>query len=179
MQKHEINTESKKTRWSYKKLAISAVIVLVIISAAFAVGYYLWPKPILPSSVTKQVNFTVFVPNEKVTVVNKNSAKYDEKLKLLSYDIVANNIKIVISLQPTPESFTEIPEAYDRVVASMNEYAKFENNLGVVRLTRPTDLDGKQVAVLNAKGTLAFIKPESDLTDDEWKDFFNNLVVMD
>jgi len=67
---------------------------------------------------------------------------------------------------------------YDKVVTSMNGYGKFDCDSGTVHLTRPKDLAGKQAAVMNAKGTLMFVKPASDLSEDQWRKLFNGLEVI-
>jgi hypothetical protein len=84
---------------------------------------------------------------------------------------------MVLSEQPTPDSFTDVPQVYDKVVDSMQEYQKFDVDVGTVHLTRPPSLNGKQAAVLNTKGTLLFAKPDKDLSEDQWRRFFNSFVV--
>ena len=34
------------------------------------------------------------------------------------------------------------------------------------------------MAVFNAKGSLFFAKPDKNLSDDEWKRFFNQLILL-
>lgn len=160
-----------------KKIALSFILAGVLIIAMSAVCFALWPKPALPSSITRQINFTIFMPNAETVSIDKPSIKYDSSLKLLSYNINTLNTRAVVSMQPTPESFTDIPEVYKKIVTTMNEEFKFENDLGTIYITRPSDLKGKQAAVVNAKGTLLFIKPDADLTQDQWRQLFNSLDV--
>jgi hypothetical protein len=157
---------------------LATVAILILLVTVVAAGIALAPKPVLPKSITKQTTFTVFVPTTSEIMVDTASTKYDAKLKLLSYNATVNGIHIVLSMQPTPESFADIPQFYDKVVAKMNEYSKFESINGTVHLTRPIDLGGKQTAVVDTKGTLIFVKPESDLTDDQWRQFFKNIDVL-
>lgn len=150
-----------------------AVIGLIIISVLLIA-----PKNPLPGAIRKQVNYVILAPVSGATVVDRESTKFDTKLKLLSFNATLNDIKMVISQQPTPDSFSDIPQVYDKVVANMNEYSKFDVIVGTVHLTRPKDLGGKQAAVINTKGTLMFVKPDKDLTDDQWRLFFKNIDTL-
>jgi hypothetical protein len=47
-----------------------------------------------------------------------------------------------------------------------------------VYLIRPGEQNGKEVGVLNSKGTLMFIKADKDLSGDQWKQLFNNLDII-
>jgi hypothetical protein len=136
------------------------------------------PKPLVPAVITRAVTSTILVPNVSGATVDRKSMKYDSQIKLLTYTASADSVNIVVSQQPTPASFTDIPQVYDKVVASMSEYSTFESSTGTVHLTRPKDLGGKQAAVMNAKGTLMFVKPARDLSEDQWRRLFNNLEVV-
>lgn len=149
--------------------AVGLVVIVVML---------LGPKPPVPAEIKRAVTSTILVPQARNVTVARESMKYDPQLKLLTYSAVAYGIKTIVSQQPTPESFIDIPQVYDKVVASMNEYKKFDTDSGTVHLTRPKDLGGKQAAVMNAKGTLTFVKPERDLSEDQWRKLFNNLAVV-
>lgn len=136
------------------------------------------PKPPVPAEVKRAVTSTLMVPQVRDVDVARESMKYDGSLKLLTYTVSAYGVKTVVSEQPTPENFIDIPQVYDKVVEGMNEYSKFDTDSGTVHLTRPKELNGKQTAVMNAKGTLMFVKPEKDLSDDQWRKFFGSLEVI-
>lgn len=153
-------------------IGVTAIGLLVIIVML------LGPKPPVPAEIQRAVTSTIMVPKARDVVVARESMKYDSKLKLLTYSAMAYGVKTVVSQQPTPESFIDIPQVYDKVVANMNEYKKFDTDSGTVYLTRPTDLGGKQAAVMNTKGTLMFVKPERDLSEDQWRILFNNLEII-
>jgi hypothetical protein len=149
-------------------LAVGLIVVGIMLLA---------PKPPIPGPIKKQVTSTLIVPQLADVTIDRQSVKYDDKLKLLSYTADVYGISTVISEQPTPDSFTDIPQVYDKVTASMNEYSKFDTDIGTVHITRPKELDGKQAAVLNTKGTLLFAKPERDLSDEQWRKFFGSFEV--
>lgn len=146
---------------------------LVVIAAML-----LAPKPPVPVEVKRAVTSTILVPKVRGVEVSRESMSYSSQLKLLTYITTVYGTKAVVSEQPTPESFIDIPQVYDKVVSNMSEYAKFDTNSGTVHLTRPKDLKGKQAAVMNTKGTLMFVKPERDLTEDQWRKLFNGIEVI-
>ena len=163
----------------YKRLIVFCGAVIVVGAIVVAV-ILIAPKPPIPGDIKKQVTSTIIVPNTSDgSTVDRSKVTYDASLKLLVFPVQVDNIRVVISEQPTPESFTDIPAVYDKVIDSSNEYTKFDVSIGTVNLTRPSDLKGKQAAIMNTKGTLMFAKPDSDLTDDQWRKFFNTMTTVE
>jgi hypothetical protein len=162
----------------YRKPFLIAVSSLTIIGIVVITILLLAPKSPLPNSIVKQASYVVLAPLSGPVTVDRDSAKYDAKLSLLSYNVMLDGVKVVVSQQPTPDSFTDIPQVYDKVVANMNEYQKFDVIVGTVHLTRPKDLGGKQAAVINTKGTLLFAKPDAELTDNQWRMFFKSIDAL-
>ena len=160
-----------------KRLRLIVVIVAVL-GLVVIVAMLLGPKPPVPAEVKRAVTSTILIPKTRNVVVSRESMSYNSQIKLLTYQAIVYGTKTVVSEQPTPESFIDIPQVYDKLVASMNEYSKFDSTSGTVHLTRPSNLKGKQTALMNAKGTLMFVKPESDLTEDQWRKFFNGIDVV-
>jgi hypothetical protein len=154
------------------------LIGLVIITVAVTAAMLLKPKPFLPPKIKSKTTSVVFVSKAPNILNNQNSVKYDDRIKLLSYQATLFGVHSVISEQPTPDSFTDIPQVYQKVLNSWKEYKNFSAPLGTVYLTRPGDQGGKQVAVLNAKGTLMFVKPDKDLTEDQWRQYFKSIEVI-
>lgn len=136
------------------------------------------PKPPVPIEIKCGVTSTILVHKDRDIGVNREPMKYDTASKLLSYFAIAYGVKILVSEQPTSESFIDIPKTFDKVAANMNEYAKFDSNTGTVHLMRPEELAGKQTAVMNSKGTLMFVKPDRDLSEDQWNKLFSKLEVI-
>jgi hypothetical protein len=154
------------------------VILAVSGFALAAPALWLLPRPSIPSQIRKQAAFTIFTPDSSEVEVQHESVKYDTNLKLLSYTVRLLDTHITMSEQATPDSFNDVPQAYEKVVAGMNTYERFDTILGTVYLTRPQQLAGKQAAVLNTKGTLLFAKPDNDLSADQWRQFFGVLAVI-
>jgi hypothetical protein len=80
--------------------------------------------------------------------------------------------------QAAPQSFTDVPQAYDALLNKLREYQDLNTSFGDVTLTRPVELNGGQSAVVNSKGTLIFAKPTRDLPDHQWQNIFNNMQLV-
>lgn len=152
-----------------------------VLSAFVVIGLALWvwrPQPFLPSGVTAAYPAAVLIPNKQDAALVEGSAAYDKPAKMLSYTVKLAGTNVVISEQPTPENFVDVPQMYDQLVAQMAEYQKFDAAVGTVHLTRPANLAGRQTAVLNTKGTLLFAKAEANLSDDAWRTLFRSFAAL-
>lgn len=157
---------------------LGSVGVLILIIAA---GLFSWHKlqthPAIPSEIRKQLTFVPFTNTNSEVASVLSEVKYDKKIKLLTYTVFLNGVKVVVSQQATPESFNDVPQAYDALLQKMYSKNSFDSVVGKVNITYPEELKGLQTAVMNSKGVLLFAKPESNISVDEWKKFFNNLSI--
>ncbi|HXY17805.1 MAG TPA: hypothetical protein VEH48_00050 [Candidatus Nitrosopolaris sp.] len=148
---------------------------LLLLIGVIACVIWLWPKPLIPKDIQNKVTSVIFVPKNPQVINKKGTVKYDSDLKLLSYQATIFGVNTVISEQPTPESFTDIPQVYQKVLDSWNQYETFNTPQGTVYLTRPGKQSNEEVGVMNSKGTFLFIKPDSNFTDSQWRQLFNSL----
>lgn len=136
------------------------------------------PDTLIPKNLSDKVSFPVYVPSEKsVWNIEPSKTSYDEQEGVLSLYLNHNNQQIILTQQATPQVFSDVPQQYSKMLSSMNQYAEYQTAFGAIGLTRPKELNGGQAAVVNKSGTLIFVKPNSDLSEDEWKNFFNNLRI--
>jgi hypothetical protein len=161
------------SKWFW--LVIAGVVSLGVITI---VVLLLLPKPLIPPKIVSEATSTVLAPDSSSFKIARESVKYDNSLKLLSYNVSAYGKTIIISEQPTPESFTDVPAVYTKVLDGMNDYYDFDVNVGSVHVTTPSQLNGKQAAVLNTKGTLLFAKPTVSLSNSQWQQFFTSFTVL-
>ena len=134
----------------------------------------------LPPAIAQQVTHPVFMPGDDTTAtVERPSINFQADADLLSYTAtLMSGAKIFVNQQPTPESFIDIPQAYDKLLGSLQPYANFESLNGKVTLTKPKELQGEQSAVMNTKGTLMFIRSDTEISQDDWRKLFNNLKII-
>ena len=154
---------------------------VAVLAAAVAISTVVLVKSnasALPKSIREQVTSTLIVPQGKAVTLDRASATYDSQLKVLVYRVNAYGAQVTISEQPTPDSFIDVPQVFDKIANGMQEYAKFDTDIGTVHLGRPTQIDHKQTAIMNSKGTLLFASAERDLSQDQWRQLFANMVTI-
>lgn len=156
------------------------LIVAIVVAFELAVGaaVFLLLRPALPSAIRKQLSLTPLVPRGPVVAIDRGSVTYSPASQVLTYNTEAFGGRIVINEQPTPDYFTQTPGAYAELRKAMNEYQQLVTPAGTIYLTRPKDLGGRQIAILNTAGTLVFARPDSDLTNDQWRKFFASMAIQ-
>lgn len=156
------------------------LIVAIVVALELAVGAagFLWFRPALPGAIRKQLSITPLVPRGPAVTIDRGSVTYAPSSQVLTYNTEAFGGRIVVNEQPTPDYFTQTPGAYAELRKAMNEYQQLDTSTGTIYLTRPRDLGGRQIAVLNTAGTLVFARPDFDLSNEQWKRFFGAMVIQ-
>lgn len=158
-----------KTKW-----IIGGAVVLTF--GAGLIGWLWLSRPLFSHKIRQQVNFVILYPaNSSVTTLDRKSIKYDSTEKILTYNASIGTNQLIVTNQATPSNFTDIPQLFDKVIGGMHPYVTFDSSNGKVSLTRPPNTNNQQVAVLNNHGTLMFVRANHDLSEDQWRKFFNNL----
>lgn len=131
---------------------------------------------LIPTQISQKLSFPVYVPDNNSTWnVDVAKTSYDQQSGVLSLYLENHTAQITLTQQATPQVFSDVPQQYAKMLSTMNEYLEIQTSFGTVALTRPKELNGGQTAVVNKTGTLLFAKPNRDMSEDEWKNFFNNL----
>jgi hypothetical protein len=155
---------------------VAGVVTLGVVIVGVLLAFR--PQVPLPVDITKQLSFPLVYPPTKTSyTMDKKSASYSASAKVLIFHAKADNLDLTISEQATPDTINDIPEYYPKLIEKLNGYSDFDSLNGKVSLTHPKELNGGQTAVFNGKGTLMFVKPSHDMSNDEWRTFFNSLVV--
>jgi hypothetical protein len=154
------------------------VVVALAGLAAAGIFIYLLLQPI-PSKVLNQANFGIWYPTTKSLElkIDRSSIKYTQASsdKLVTFTARNPTNTLTFTEQALPESFTDVPQAYDKLIERLRGYTSFDTVNGTVALTRPEELKGAQTAIMQSRGTLVFIKPSKDLSADDWRLVINNL----
>ncbi|MBW4061803.1 hypothetical protein HJC99_04515 [Candidatus Saccharibacteria bacterium] len=161
-----------------KRLWWWVVGAVLVVGLIVIMGLLLAPKNPIPGPIKKQVTSTLLMPRGAGAVVDRQSVKYDSAQKLLTFNVAYAGTSIVVSQQPTPDQFVDIPAVYTKLIDSLVNYQSFDTSIGTVHLTQPKQLNGKQAAVLNTMGTLMFAKPDKNLSDDQWRSLFNHMAAI-
>jgi hypothetical protein len=137
----------------------------------------LTPKSPLPNAIKNQLTSTFIAPSGTV-IVNRDSASFGGPDKLLTFKATYNNVHLTFSEQPTPQSFDDLPGSYDKFTSDLGKYDGFDTELGHVDIVRVPKQNNLQAAIMNTKGTLMFIKPDKDLSIDDWRKIFKTLKII-
>ena len=121
------------------------------------------------------MHFPVFLPVTAITL-NASSYKFDPGQKVLSFTgRLGDGQTVTFAEQATPDPFNDIPNYYTQFLTKIFEYEAFDSLQGTVHLTHPNGAG--QAAVMNAKGTLMFVRVAHDEPKSAWQQIFNKLVV--
>ena len=163
-----------------KKYRPGSLIVLFVLMATVAGGWYLFVRAHtspLPKQISSQLKFIPFVTQKTAQVSLPEAVTYNSSAQVLTYQTYFSGTHLVTSEQPTPESFSDVPQAYNALINKMRGKDNFDSVNGTVNITYPVELNGTQTAVMNSKGVLIFVKPDKNLSTNDWKQFFNNLQI--
>ena len=124
-----------------KRLARSLKYIAgILLIATIAVGGYLFlhKTPLVPAKFTKETSFVIFYPSKNSgATIDQSSFKYDTNSKVLSFTVKQGDVSMAVGEQSTPQGFIDIPQAYDKLIESLNGYAEFGSYYGTVNLTHP------------------------------------------
>ena len=170
-------------KFGRRRLIVVSAVVLCVAGAGVGgfVGYQKWRESqrFLPTSMAQQIHFAVFRPAHTARPADvKKTLNFQASSKFLTYKLQHDSgATLTITQQATPESFVDVPLAYDKLIESLQQYSAFDSVQGKVFLTHPPQLHGSQSAVMNAKGTLMFIYTTKELSDDAWRALFNSFII--
>lgn len=165
-----------------------AIVALGIMGVAG--GTFVWLNvykndAIISKRILNEANFTIFYPRNATKNTNdwqleKDRTTYDKNSGVLTIHAVqpSTGKQIILNEQPVPGAFTDVPTQYSTMLTTLHEYGELQLGFGTVALTHPQELKGGQAAVANKAGTLIFAKPSVNLTNDEWRDFFESLRIL-
>jgi hypothetical protein len=135
--------------------------------------------PIVPSTIAKQSDFALFYPKgDPSMIINRSTMKYDKSIGQFSFVASFGSDKLIFGEQATPEDFYASQNYYDNLLTKMGKYYTFQDTQGTVDLTKDPSV-GKNVGVINTKGTLVFVDSDKQLSNNDWREVFNSLVYQE
>lgn len=158
------------------------VLVIVTVILLAAAGSLLYLKSAnsnpLPKTIKDRVNFKIIYPRNQVAPIKQNSYRYQQNV--LSFQVRFAGADIAFSEQRAPESLGSGDQIYYPTLG-IHPYAQFKTDQGPVALTKFWESGSLQpvgqAGVLAAKGTLLTAHSDKILTNQQWKDLFENLKV--
>lgn len=163
-----------------KKIFPIILIILALSIVAFAVYSKNTEEPApISKEVMSKINFLIYYPNNEETWTTDDSkTEFESESGVLIMNSSNGSASIVLSQQSAPDVFNDVPDQYQRMLNSLNQHTEILTSFGTITITRPAELNGGQSAVGNLNGTLLFAKPDKDLNDAEWKEFFKSMEVI-
>lgn len=159
--------------------------VILVVAGLFIFKYIAENHTVINQQILDEADFTIFYPGDSTELddswqLQKDRTTYDKESGVLTLHALqpSTGRQVVLNEQPTPGAFADVPTQYSRMLNTLNEYDELQIGFGTVALTHPKELSGGQSAVANKAGTLIFAKPSVNLTNDEWKDFFESLRIL-
>lgn len=154
-------------------IALALVALLAGMAAAWALT-----RPAISREIQKKADFTIFYPESGADWhADRKSIAYNDETKVLSIKLTNGTRSIGLNQQASPAAFTDIPQQFPRMLDKLHQYTEVDTGIGRVTLTRPEELKGGQSAVANLRGTLMFANPDKDMSEPEWRELFDSLVV--
>lgn len=167
--------KSKKFK---KLLPIALLALIIVIVSSLALTKNSEDSPI-PNEIMNKINFLVYYPNNEQTwTTDESKTEFDTESGVLLLNSNDQTATIILSQQSSPEVFNDVPDQYQRMLNTLNQYAEISTSFGTITLTKPAELKGGQSAVGNLNGTLLFAKPDRDLSMQEWENFFKSMEVI-
>lgn len=162
------------------KILTIGISVIVISAAGVLIYELLQPKNPVPTKIKKQISYKVIYPPSS-TIVNPNSGyEYKTEDKTLTFSSKSSGATIVLVQQPAPDTLSANGQVYYPALG-IHPYAQFQSKLGPVALTKfwkSSSLEpAGQSGVLATNGTLLIARSDKDLTNAQWKDFFDTLKI--
>ncbi|SRR6266540_4081408 len=162
--------------WSQRSITIATSAGVLVVLGVLLVVILHRPASPLPAAISKQVRFAIYFPG-KPWIVAPDEASYQNGV--LRFGSQQAGKQLVFTEQTTPPVFSEVPQYFPALLAKMNQYASFGSASGTVYLTKPTELKGGQTAVVENAGTLLFVRPGRDLSDNEWRQLFSTMRTIE
>lgn len=162
------------------KRTLAGFLLVVILCLA---GAFFFTKNLddpLPASIKKQASFKIVYPSKSVATISRSSYNYQQQQQVLAFSTVYQGANVAFSEQPAPSSLGTGSQVYYPALG-IHPYAQFKTNLGPVALTKfwqSGNLQPEgQAAVLVSGGTLTIAHTDKSLTNQQWKDLFDNLKI--
>jgi len=161
-----------------KQKRLMATFAIAVILMMAMVGWFMvGRRPYTPFSpaIAKKISFIVYYPDKSW---QSSDAQATYANGTIFFAAAKDDVNLSLNEQATPQIFNDVPQYYPTLLTRLKEYTNFGTANGIAYLTRPAELKGGQMAVLNNNGTLVFVRPNHDLTSDQWRRFFNTLQVV-
>ncbi|HXR50370.1 MAG TPA: hypothetical protein VN778_05080 [Verrucomicrobiae bacterium] len=159
------------------------VVSWVVIILSIFLTIHFWPKapsPV-PSHIQQQAGFVIIYPDPRSYSYKNAGWNYTLKDGSVSFTVKKDGYSVAFNEQQTPLEYQNDVASYNRFIGSLRPSANFNVPLGTVSITNFVTAGDYQVVgktgILNSQNTLLLAHPDTDLTDNQWRDLFESLQI--
>jgi hypothetical protein len=159
---------------SKKTIIFFSIGLLLLLPGIAGLGWKILKQPLVPKNISNQISFTILVPKASDYKLIPASIRYDASAKVLTYNIHHQQSTITLTEQATPDIIASYPEMLSKQFDMMKNKKAISTPTGTAYVATNQELNQKQVAAINAKGTLLFAQPTQALDEDTWRQLFHD-----
>ena len=181
-------SDNMKIRFAHHRMRIQIILTSLIILAVGGVSFGVYSyvtRDVNPIPTTLRQNLT-FSPlviqsgTKGYTTSDYRVTKTENSMDILSYTIhTITGSTIRLSEYPQPQEFTDIPEYKDRFLTNVaQQYSTVATSGGTIYLGRLARQNNEQLGVMLEKGLIIFMKPDKDVTAEQWRALGDQLIIQ-
>ena len=171
----------KKSLFTTRIKIILAIIGLCIFITGLAFFFMAKDTSTIPSSISSKLTFSPFVIDKKSSPYKAESfglIRDEKNQQILTYTIIQNDMRVMVSQYPQPSEFTEIPEYKERFLTNVaKQYETVQTSNGALYLGRLTRGENKQIGIFIERGLVVFMSPDTDLSTVTWRSIGDQMEI--
>lgn len=160
---------------------ILAITGLCILIAGLTLFFITKDTSVIPSSVSSKLSFSPFVIAKKSGLYKSESfglISGEKNQQILTYTIIKDDMRVMVSQYIQPSEFTEIPEYKERFLTNVaKQYETVQTSNGALYLGRLTRGDNKQIGIFIERGLVVFMSPNGDLPSVTWRSIGDQMEI--
>ncbi len=133
----------------------------------------------MPANIKERASFVIIYP--KGYSIDSKSWKYLTDTSSVEFTAKRDGYSVVFTEEKTPLEYQDDVAAYNRFIGSLRPRANFDVPLGSVSIANFVTAASYEIVgetgILNAKGTLLLAHPDTQISDDQWRNLFESLKV--
>jgi len=180
---HQARTQSITFNLHFPKLptrnTLLKLLVWVLI-LTLSVVWWKWPaKNTIPPGIRSQLSFKTVFPTKNYDPVSFRVIPANHALQFTGTE---SGIRVVVTEQSLPANSGPTPDKEPAVLLNhlgVRYFNQTPTKLGILTVAKfwtNNYVPYGQTGILGKNGTLVLARPDKDLSDNQWIDFFNNFI---
>lgn len=166
-----------------KKITYWSVGSFILVTIGFISCYfYLARTNPVPYEISKKLTFSPLILPDGTKNYVATDYKFDtveDGTKILSFLVTLKNNSVSVSEYTQPPAFSEITDYKSQFLNNViNQYATIPTANGTIFLGRMTKQKNGQMAIMVEKGLVIFMRPEKEMSENEWRNLGDSLEAQ-